>query len=242
MPIRKHRLSRQEEAAHLAVLQQLQGEGHDVEIPGEWLENAAAVDIEVGAPWENMVFELRSGGTGYYAVRLRLVARRAGVILPDYDITSDWDDQILLLNIEEGNPLCKLGSLEFERSEILNSRIEKHLRFPHRGDIVEGWLLALGLRPIPQQYREGTRVPFQLAFRDQFQQEAEVHSVLSVLRARKQENPAVRPRTRLYGPAENQQVRESSVSEEPRRGYREVVAQEQTLRATKGSPVTDDSQ
>jgi hypothetical protein len=242
MAIRKHRLSRQEEATYLVCLRQLQAEGHDVEISEEWRENAPAMDIEVGAPWENMVFELRSGGTGYYAIWLRLVAKRAGVILLDYDITSDWDDQILLLNIDVGNPRCKLGWFEIERSEILNSRIENYIRFPHRGDMVEGWVLASGLRPIPQQYREGTRVPFQLTFRDQFQQEAGVHAALSVLPSRKRENPPVRPRPGLYGPAENQQVRESSVSEEPGRGYREVVAQEQTLRATKGSPVTDHSQ
>jgi hypothetical protein len=242
MPIRKSRLSRQEEAEYLGCLQHLQAEGLDVEIPEKWRKNAEAVDIEVGAPLGNMVFDLSSGGIGYYAVWLRLVAMRPRIILPDYDITSDFDDQILLLNIDERNPVCQLGGLVFERREILNSHIENGIRFRHRGDTVEGWLLASGLRPIPQQYREGTRVPFQLTFRDQFKQETGVHAVLSVLRSRKQKNPAVRPRTGLYGPAENQQQCELSVGEESRRRYLELVAQDRLAEQKKGSPVSGDLQ
>jgi hypothetical protein len=226
MPIYKPRLSRAEEAMQLDYLQQLQAEGHDVEIPEEWRKNADAVDIEVGAPWENMVFELSSGGIGYYAVWSRLVARRPGVILPDYDITSAFDDQILLLNVDERNPVCKLGGFEFERREILNSRIENQLRFPHRGGTVEGWLLASGVSAIPQEYREGSRVGLQLTFRDQFKQEIGVHAVVSVLRSRKEKIPAVRPGTGLYGPAENQQACELSVSEASRRRYLQMVAQD----------------
>ena len=226
MPIRKPRLSRQEEAEYLLCLQQLQGEGHDVEIPDKWRENAAAVDIEVGAPWENMVFDLTNGGVGYYAVRLRLIARRPGVILLEYAITSDFDDQILLLNIDERNPFCKLGRFEFERREILNSRVDNELRLQRRGQMVQGWLLASGLSRIPPQDRDGAKVPFQLTFRDQFQQETGVHGTLSVFRAPNQKNPVVRPWTGLDGPAENQQFCASSVSEESVRQCRELVAQE----------------
>jgi hypothetical protein len=188
MPIRKLHLSRLEQEEHLFCLQQLQAEGHDVEIAEkERPKKVDTLDIEVSPPLENMVFDVRNGRVVYYAVRLRMVAKRSGVVLTSCEIVTDWDDQILLLNIDEGNPLCKLGWFDVERTVVLNSRLENHLRFHDRGEMVEGWILASGLEPIPQQYRNNAIVPCQLTFRDQFHDEIEVRAYLSVLRSRKAE-------------------------------------------------------
>ena len=220
MPIRRLRLSRLEEAEQLVYLQQLRAEGHDVEIPEDWPERADDLDIEVAPSWENMLYDARSGGVAYYAIQLRMMARRSGVILLDCDITTDWDDQILLSNIDEQNSLCKLGGLDFERRDVLNSRLENHLRFHDLGEMVEGWLLASGLRPIPQQYRYGAIVPCRLTFRTQFQHEIGVRAYLSVLRAGTQKNAALRPRTGLFDPAEKQKLGQVSVSRDPASWHR----------------------
>jgi hypothetical protein len=207
MPIRKLRLSRLEEAEHLVCLRQLQAEGHDVEIPEQWPEKADALDIEVGPPLENMVFDVRNSGVVYYAIRARMMARRSEVILTDCEITPDWDDQVLLLNFDEGKILCKLGCLDFERREVLNSRLENQVRFHDRGEIVEGWILASGLEPIPNQYRTGAIAPCRLNFTDQFHHEIEVRAYLSVLRTSRQENASVRPpRSGLFDAGEKQKV------------------------------------
>ena len=228
MPIRKLRLSRFEEAEHLLCLQQLQVEGHDVEIPEGQPKKADTLDIEVGPPLENMVFDLRDGGVAYYAVRSRIVAKRSGVILTDCEIAADWDDQILLLNIDEGKPLCKLGWFDVERKEVLNSRLENQLRFHDRGEMVEGWILASGLERIPQQYRYGAVVPCQLTFWDQFQHEIGVRAYLSVLRAGTQKNAALRPRTGLFDPAEKQKLGQVSVSRDPASWHRMSGSRERT--------------
>ena len=52
------------------------------------------------------VFDMPNSGVGY-AIYVRLVARQAPLILPEYQIKTDWDDQIALVQIDERGPTCK---------------------------------------------------------------------------------------------------------------------------------------
>jgi hypothetical protein len=97
--------------------------------------------------------------------------------------------------------LCKLGHLDYTQDEVLNQRIEESLLFSHPGDVVEGVILATGVWPIPQVFGRGMRVPFELTFEDQFENEINVESELCVEREAKPKRAAVRRGTGLYGPA-----------------------------------------
>ena len=70
----------------------------------------------------------------------------------------------MLESFEEGSPICELGSLEYPRSQVLNDRIENSLRFHYRGQMIEGMILASGLKRIPEAYRTGAIAPFQITF------------------------------------------------------------------------------
>jgi hypothetical protein len=156
-----------EEAEHLAYLQQLQAEGHDVEIPEELQEDSRALDIHTGPPHENFIYQLAKG-TVAYAIWVRLVAQRPNAILEDSKIVSAWDQDLFLLSVNEKGLYSVRGGFCFTQEEALNHRFEKPLCFHHRGDFVEGWLLATGLQPIPDAYRNNTPVPVDVSFTDQF--------------------------------------------------------------------------
>ena len=212
MPVRKPGLSRWEKEKYQDYLKKLRAEGHDLEIPEEWSVNTDALAIEVGQPWENEVLDLGiMGAVGYYAVRLRMISRRAGVTLLDHEFTTDWDDQIELFDVELRDHRRILRSFGPEQKEVLNSRFEAPLRFHNRGQIIEGWLVAAGSRPIPQQYREGATVRCNLTFWDQFGHKIGAHADLSVHRPRQKEAPS-RPTTGL-DEAEHQDIRPVSVGQ-----------------------------
>ena len=94
--------------------------------------------------------------------------------------------------------------------------------------MVEGWILASGLEPIPQQYRNNAIVPCQLTFWDQFQHEIGVRAYLSVLRAGTQKNAALRPRAGLFDPVEKQKLGQVSVSRGPASWHRMSSFRERT--------------
>jgi len=108
MSICKPRLSRAKEAEHRDYLWKLQAEGVDVEIPEEWQEHSRALDIVVGGPTENMVYESATGGI-HYAVLVRLVVERSGEILTDWSLSTDYDDQIVPESFDDHDPVWKLG-------------------------------------------------------------------------------------------------------------------------------------
>jgi hypothetical protein len=116
-------------------------------------------------------------------------------------MTTRWDGHIVLNSYDEGALLCKLGRLDYEQADVLNSRIEYGLRFSHRGDMVEGFILATGIRPIPHAFRQGLLLPFELTFEDQFENEISVEAELSVDWTAKPKRSAVRCGTGLYGAA-----------------------------------------
>ena len=67
--------------------------------------------------------------------------------------------------------------------------------------MVEGFILATGVRPIPQAFRHGLLLPLELAFADQFDNEISVEAELSVDWTAKPKRSAVRCGTGLYGAA-----------------------------------------
>ena len=222
MPTLKRRLSRLEEATHRDYLRQLQSEGIDVEIPQEWQENSRALDIVLA---RERGFRIATGGV-YYAILVRLVAVLSRLLLTEWGLSTDYDAQIVPESFSERDPLWKLGSQVYQQREVLNSRIEKNL-VVSRGEIVEGWLLASGITPIPAQYSNFAVVPFRLSFWDQFGDEIAVQrGNFSVLRKVQRDSTGVRKGTGLYGLDATGKPRELSIEEDARRRYLELLAQE----------------
>jgi hypothetical protein len=219
----KANLSRSEKDKYLGVLLKLQAEGHAIEIPEEVSQTADVLRIEVDADWRNEVLDVGIiGGVGYYAVRFRMIAERPELTLLDYEITTDWDDQIGLLDMELPDHLQLLRWFDCQQKEILNSRFENSLRFRRRGQVIEGWIVAAGSRPIPPEYRSGANVPCKLTFWDQFEHKIGVQADLFVRRL-KQKTAALPPRTGLDELAEEPTL---SVAEESRLRYLCSIARE----------------
>ena len=169
MSIIKRSLNRSEMLAHLARAEKMVAAGVKIQIREEWRESARApdktLDIAVGGGLATFVFDLTAGRAGY-VISVRLVGRALGTLL-DCRLTTSWDDDIVLASFDdEGDPMCRLGLLEYPRSQVLNLRIQNSLRL-QRGQMIEGVILATGVNPIPKAYRHGQIVPITLAFLDQ---------------------------------------------------------------------------
>jgi hypothetical protein len=167
MPIRKLSLNRAELPRYLSVAQQLYAAGCDIEIPAEWQKDSSALDIHLAAPEENIVRQLPTGGVGY-AVWARLIAQRSGLILQTFGLAAAWDPDLIPLSPGKEDLYFLKSGFNFARYEVLNHRIEKLLRFHHRGYLAEGWLLATGLKPIPELYPDHMSVRVEVSFTDQF--------------------------------------------------------------------------
>ena len=188
------RLSRTEARGYRRCLRELRAEGIDVNCPDDSLEDVPALDITVVGGLVSLIFNLPSGLAGY-AIWLRLVARRSGLILLEQcEMATEFDDQIELECFDLGGPICQLGQCKHHKSEVLNDRFP--LRF-HRGHLIEGVILATGLKPIPKEYVHGTMVPFKLTFWDQFRNEISVESKLSVERSTTPRRKLVRTQSTL---------------------------------------------
>lgn len=201
MPVRKARLSRAEGARHLAALQELQAAGREVTIPEESLENSDALDIVLAPRHENILRELPNGRT-CYAIFARQLSRRGGLILESFEIASEWDsDLIIPLRAEEKKPYRFARAFDFPWHEVLNHRIENGLRFHHRGDLAEGWLLAIGYRPIPDKYRNWMAVTLDITFTDQFGDSHCARAEASLERSARRVDLTARPKEfrGLYG-------------------------------------------
>ena len=172
-----------------------------------WLALALSTSTSQAlAVWEAWSPQSSNGGVRY-AVWVRMVARHVGSLL-DCQLTTRWDHDISLNSFDD-RLVCKLGEEEYSQADVLNQRIEESLRF-HRGDIVEGVILATGIRPIPRAFRQGMLMPFELTLEDEFENQTIVTGDLSVDRtARSTELPA-RCGTGLYGDsAASRRARES---------------------------------
>ena len=181
MPIKRTRLSREEQARHLERVQELQAAGLDCEFPNELRENSRDLDILV-APFEgNILCELPLGAAAY-AIWTRLTALRSNLRVEDCRIVSDWDlESIVLCQNQRG--LYLVGqAISFSEEEVLNRRIENGLCFHHRGDIAEGWVVASSYTPIPEKYRDRTVTKLGLTFTDQFGHDYSAHAEAALQR------------------------------------------------------------
>ena len=108
--------------------------------------------------------------------------------LDDCRIMSPWDfESIVLCQSEKG--LYRVGSaFEFTEGDVLNHRIESGLRFHRRGDVFEGWVVASGLKLVPDQYRDGMITRLSLTFTDQFGCEHSAHAEAPLQRSACLEN------------------------------------------------------
>jgi hypothetical protein len=128
-------------------------------------------------------------------------------------ITTKTDDQIELEFVDLAGRLCKLGQCQYYKSEVLNDRFPLKLA---RDSMVEGVILATGLKPIPGQYRQGMIMPFTLTFWDQLGNPISVvDATLSVDRSTTPRQRLVRPKSSLRDPEEILQSREVSGGESP---------------------------
>jgi hypothetical protein len=85
--------------------------------------------------------------------------------------------------------------------------------------------------PIPAEYRDFAAVPFEIAFTDQFGHEDRSDG-FSVIRKSRQDNTVAWRGTGLDGLDATQQPRVPSPSEESKRRYYELVAQENRSKRT----------
>jgi hypothetical protein len=197
MPIYKPRLTRTEQAKYLAVARELVGAGVTLRIPDEWCDNASRLQILIDGPPASSIYQLASGLV-VYAVHVRILAERGAVILQDFQIIPAWDSGICECSPEKGTGYRFAPGLDYEWNEVLNHRIVNLLRFSRRGDMQEGWLLAMGYKPVPEEYGPGRPAPLEVAFLDQFSQQHTASAVFAVERSAKATKPAARPRTGLW--------------------------------------------
>lgn len=190
MPSKKKRLTQAERGMYFNAARELRQAGVEIKILEELLVSARAIDFYLASPdgLGSMVSQSSNGGV-HYVVWVRMVARHAGSLL-DCQLTTRWDHNILLNSFND-RAACKLGEVDYPQADVLNQRIEESLRFCHRGNIVEGVILATGIRPIPEAFRQGMLMPFELSFEDEFENQTIVAGDLSVNRtARSKELPA----------------------------------------------------
>jgi hypothetical protein len=199
MPIQKRHLNVAEQAKYRVAIEELRSAGLDVDIPEECFSESCLLDVTVAASPATFVFDLPTGGVGY-AIFLRLVARKCPLILSHCKIATSWDNQIVLMNFDQESLIFRLGWLTFSRNEVLNQGFGNSLRFHHRGQMIEGTILASGLQPIPEAYRTGMRVPFQLTLSDTLGHEIDVEAKLHVHRKAKRKNAPLRVGGGLYEP------------------------------------------
>jgi hypothetical protein len=191
----------------------MQAEGIDVGELDPAPEHPSALDIIAVGGLASFIFNLPSGLAGY-AIYVRLVPRKSGLILPEQcEITTKFDDQIVLESFDLGGPVCTLGQCSYLEAEVLNDRFP--LRFHRRGHLIEGMVLATGLKPIPKEYAQGMTVPFQLTVCDQFRNEISVESKLSVDRSTTPRPKLVRSQSTLRESGKIPETREPLGREDP---------------------------
>jgi len=194
MPIRKSRLSREEERQCLASLRDRQARGFNVVIPRR-LERACGLDIIIAGSPESLITQL-SPTIVLYALRVRLLAEHS-VNLQHFEVAASWDPDIFPCDPKGRTPYRFAPGLEFNVKEVLNDRIERDLRF-RRGDLREGWLLAMGNKPVPEAYGPGRPAPLELRLFDQVGQSQVDHATLLVERSARIRASSVRPGAGLY--------------------------------------------
>ena len=190
----------------------------------EWSQQSRLLDIEVAPGPASMAVDLGNTGVGY-AICTRLVARQPRLILPHYEITTEWDHQISILNFDERR-ICRLGSLTYSRDQVLNHELINSLRFHYSGQVIEGTILAMGLRPIPVAYRTGAQISLQLTFGDSLGHEINVEAELYYERTAKRKSTALRRGAGLYEPLTPRETTAAFAREDMRLGRRQYLETE----------------
>jgi hypothetical protein len=178
----KYRLSRSEQIEDSETLRELQAEGVDV---GELDDDVMPLDVQVGSPLENSVFDWRKGTCAHYSCYVQLVARMPNIIVNGYDMSSPFDNDIVPESTFGNEAIFNFCAHRFPREKILNERINDGLRFHYRGQLIEGWLLSSGIQPIPQQLPNKNFTSLQLTLFDSLGRMAQANATLGVLRSTK---------------------------------------------------------
>jgi hypothetical protein len=221
MPTRKIRLSTSEKVKYLASARELRDAGLISEIPSEWRGNRCPLEIQVAPPPDNIVCDLANGQV-CYAMFLRLIARSA-VTLQDCQILTLWDDEVMLETFDRRKRVIDFGGHLYQQSDILNGRLEAGLRVGC-GRLLEGWILASGLRRIPAEYRDFFIVQCEVIVWDPNGREFRANAGLSALRMPRRFSLSTRG-SGLYGPAQNEKSLELPVAEASGLPYLELVRQ-----------------
>jgi len=196
--MRKSRLSREEERQYLARLRDRQARGFNVVIPRQ-LERAGGLDITIGGSPESLITQL-SPTIVLYALRVRLVAERSGTV-QEFEVAASWDPGIFPCYPAGSTPYRFAPGLDFNVKEVLNDRIERDLRF-RRGDVRDGWLLAMGNKPVPEALGPGRCAPLELRLFDQFGQSQVDHATVLVERSGRIRASSLRPGAGLCEPVD----------------------------------------
>jgi hypothetical protein len=159
MPTYKPKLTHREQARYLEVAQDLAAAGERIDIPPEWIEEACCLRLTIAPSPGSMIYQL-SPSTVLYVFRLRLFAERT-VAVQDFEVAATWDPDIFPCYSNDRQLYRFAPGLDFDSTEVLNHRIDEVLRF-RRGDVREGWLLAMGNRPVPEGYGPGMPAPVQV--------------------------------------------------------------------------------
>jgi hypothetical protein len=167
MPVKRTRLTRQQQATYLARAQELQAARLACGIPDEWQENSRSLDILVAPREGNFLCELSSGVTAC-AIYVDLVSLRSNLILQNSRIASEWDSELIVLCGDQRGMYRVGAAFDLAGEEVLNHRIENGLRFHHCGGIAKGWIVAACRKPIPDRYRSWMITKLGLTFTDQF--------------------------------------------------------------------------
>jgi hypothetical protein len=180
MPTYKPELTLREQGKYLSIARELQAAGTKVDIPDEWQENARFLRVTFAGAPESLITQL-SPMIVLYAFRVRILAEHC-VILQEFEVVTRWDPGIFSCYSQGRTPYRFGPGLDFDVKEVLNDRIERDLRF-RRGDMREGWLLAMGNKPVPEEYGPGRPAPVEIRFFDQFWQSQVASCILAVERS-----------------------------------------------------------
>jgi hypothetical protein len=195
MPIYKPALTPREQAKYLSIARELEAAGTRVDIPEEWLENARFLRVTIAGSPESLIYQL-SPSIVLYSFRVRLLAERS-VTLQEFEVATRWDPGVFSCYPEGPTPYRFAPGLDFAVKEVLNDRIERGLRC-RRGDIREGWLLAMGNKPVPEEYGRGRPAPVEVRFFDQFWQSQVASNNLAVERSTQTWKSSLRPGLGFY--------------------------------------------
>jgi hypothetical protein len=235
VPYTKRRLTRSERASRLRRAEELHASGVHIVIPKEWRENSCPIDIILGPPDQCLAWNNSTGQT-YYSVYLQVCAKQSGLIYPEFDLRVPWDGGILLQTIElikkKGvgfKPVVNykqalyFGGQRYWGEEILNPHVEKEERL-RLHQIIFGYVLATGTRPIPAEYGGTALVPFDLIARDQFSGDIiqRLEANLTVFRGRQAKCTVPSVGEGLYGGGEPEEL---GPAERSRLAYRELRKQ-----------------